>query len=226
MGIIRKARKGLQMSENQDDIGTYTLTVPVPTSFPNLLEAKAVMRNGKATGDPKYSDNFEFEPEHPDLPKLKATAVAVARAKWPGVDISTLKMPFSDGSKLADKAKAKGKDREWSRGKIVLTARSKYPAQLVAIVNSAMKEFEGASFPLAKPYFYNGVECLARVNFVAYDAVDDDGKPGVTCYLQMVCSLNKGTKHSGGQSAAEVFKGYVGIVSNEDPTSGADDIAF
>ena len=216
------------MSEASTE-GLYQTTVPALISFPNLLEAKAVTRGKKSLGEPKYSLNLEMTPDHPDLPLLKAKAVSVARAKWPGVDLSTLAFPFTDGNKLADKAKANGKDREWSRGRAVLTARSQFEPRVCAVVNGAMKDFEDAARPAAKPYFYNGVDGLIEVNFVAYDGVGEDGKPGVTAYLQKACSLNKGKKLSGGQTAAEVFKGYVGLASATDPTKGmelSDDIPF
>lgn len=216
------------MSEDKT-AGLYNTTAPALLSFPNLLEAKAVMRGGKARGEPKYSINIELAADHPDLKPMKAKMVAVARAKWPGVDLSTLTFPITDGDKLADKAAAKGKDREWSRGLAVLTSRSQFEPQLAAVVNGALKDFADASRAAAKPYFYNGVNGLVEVNFVAYDAVDDDGKPGVTAYLQKVCSLNTGKKLSGGQSASEVFKGYVGLKSATDPTAGMqldDEIPF
>lgn len=203
-------------------IGTFAMTVPTLQSFPNLFEAKAVQRNGKATGEPKFSNNLEFLPDHVDFPALKAAAVAVARAKWPGRDLKELSFPFVDGGRLADKAKAKGKEREWSRGRIVLTARSKYQPRLAVVDGGKMIDVEGANIPTHKGKFYNGVSVLAQVTFSAYDAVQEDGKDGINAYLDVVVSINKGKKLSGGGSAAEVFKGYIGTASDEDPTSGAD----
>lgn len=209
----------------QDNEGIFTSTVPAPSTFPNLLEAKAVMKAGKATGEPKYSLNIEFEPDSDDLKAAKAKAAAVAKAKWPGRDFSEIAFPFSSGDKLADKAKAKGKDREFSRGKVVLTARSKYEPRLSVIENGKLVDYEGDKRPTCKSKFYNGVEVLFQVNFQAYDGVGN-GQDGVTAYLNMAVSLNKGTKLSGGgSSAAEVFKGYVGVASQEDPTL-EDEISF
>lgn len=215
------------MSEQTE--GQVTLTKAVTLTFPNLLEAKSVMRNGKATGDPKYSANFEFEPDSEDLAALKAEMVKVARAKWPGCDLKTIAFPIANGDKLADKAKARDKDREFSRGKAVLTARSKYQPRLSVIEGGKVRELEGdAIVATGKQVFYSGVKALAQVNLVAYEPVQDDGKPGVTAYLNMVCSTNKGTKLTGGASAADVFKGYIGSTSDEDPTGGDldDEIPF
>ena len=211
------------MSEAKTTEGVVSTTVPTMSTFPNLLEAKSVMKNGKPTGDPKFSINLEFKSDHADLGVLKAEAMKAAKAKWPGRDFKTnFQWPFSSGDKLADQAKAKGKDREFSRGRTVLTSRSKYEPRLSAIVDGRLIDFEGSTRAAAKPYFYNGVEVLAQVNFVPYEGVGN-GMDGVTAYLNMVLSLNKGDKLSGGgQSAAEVFKSYIGVSADTDPTAGMD----
>lgn len=216
------------MSEAKE--GTVALTVPLTLTFPNLDEARAVKNKaGKASGDPKFSVNLEGEPTHADIEALKAEAVKVARAKWPGVDVKTLKFPFTSGTALADKAKAKGKDREFSRGMIVLTARSKYQPRLSVIKAGCAVDIDGDDKSQVKKLFYSGCQVLAQVNFQAYDAVNDDGKDGVTAYINMVLSLNKGTRLTGGASAAEVFKSYIGTSTDEDPTAGDgldDEIPF
>jgi len=210
------------MSDDKDG-GIYNLTSPVQSAFPNLIEARAVGKKGKEVGKPKYSLNFCFPSDSSDLAALKALAVKLAKEKWPGVDIKTLRFPFSSGDKLADKAKAGGKDAEFYRGKAILVSRSQYEPRLSGIENGKVVDYEGPARIAAKPKFYNGVEVLAQVNLVAYDAVGEDGKPGVTAYLNMVLTTNKGAKLSGGASAAEVFKGYAGSVTTEDPTDDASD---
>jgi hypothetical protein len=217
-------------------IGTVAFqdTGGVLTSFPNVIEKTRVRRAGKETGEPKYSANFEFEPNSEDLKRIKAAIVAVLREAVPGVDLNQIgpvyKIPLENGDRLADKAKEKAdkekttKMREWSRGKAVLTARTTTELELSAIVNGQYREFPDRK--LAKPFFYTGVFCGAEVLFKYYDAVDDNGKPGVTCYLQKIISLNKGTKLTAGTSGADVFKHYVGIQSNESVLDEAQDIAF
>ena len=54
---------------------------------------------------------------------------------------------------------------------------------------------------------------------------DIDGKKQVSAYLNMVLSLNKGQRLGATRSAAEVFKGYAGQMTNIDPTDD-DDIPF
>lgn len=201
-----------------DNPGYVEITKSVVTTYPQLIVAEAFKRNGKVTGDPKFSINFEFEADHPSLSILKETAAKIAAARWPGRDFATLAFPFSSGDKLAEAAKGRGKNREQSRGKVVLVARSgeEYPPQLSAIVNGQWEDFEGDYRAKAKPYFYSGVRCIGRVVFKAYDGVGAN-PDGVACYLSGVGSLNKGERIGGAGSQADRFKGYVGVESDEDP---------
>lgn len=199
--------------------GVYNLTEPVVMTFPNLLVPKAFGQKGKESGEPKFSANFAFAPDSADLKAMKATAARVARAKWPGIDFKVLAFPFSNGDKLADEAKAAKKDREYYRGHVIVAARSKYEPRLSGIENGVAVDYEGDARKAANAKFYSGVKVLAQVNFVAYKGVGRN-PDGVTAYLNMIFTTNKGTRLSTSQSAAEVFKGYVGNISAEDPTAG------
>lgn len=236
-------------TEADKEAGVFLISTPTISTFPNLLEAKAVQRNGKSTGEPKFSLNFEWDPaveaEAAIITAVKAKALEVAKAKWPGREfgkeasktykdengvlqkkLPTFVFPWSNGSELADNAKAKSppRDREFSRGKFVLTARSKFQPRLSAVVGGRIVDFDETSAKANKQYFYNGVKVFAQVNFQAYDGVGDTGADGVTAYLNVVTSLNQGTKLSGGgKPASEVFAGYLGNISNVDPTGGLDD---
>jgi hypothetical protein len=90
-------------------------------------------------------------------------------------------------------------------------------------------EYTDETRATAKDKFYSGVNVLAQFNFEAYDGVDPN-PDGVTAYLNMICSLGTGDRVMGaGASAADVFKGYVGSMSNIDPTGGLgldDEIPF
>lgn len=209
--------------------GVFNLTEPVVMTFPNLMVPKAFGAKGKESGEPKYSANFSFNPDSADLKGMKAVAARVARAAWPGRDFKELIFPFSNGDKLADAAKVNKKDREFYRGKVVIAARSKYEPRLSGIENGVAVDYEDTR-KAAAGKFYSGVEVLAQVNFVAYKGVGRN-PDGITAYLNMVFTTNKGMRIGTNQSAAEVFKGYVGIVSAEDPTAGAasnldDEIPF
>lgn len=218
------------MTESNTD-GIYNLTQPVVMSFPQLLEAKAFTEKGKAKGEPKYSCNLNFNVDSEDLKAIKAKALSLFRANYPdkplhatlenGTKIPLVIFPFASGDKHADARKEKGKaDGEWQRGKVVLTARSKYEPRLSYIDKGKIIDLETeVAKQAAKGKFFPGVEVLAQINLVPYDAVGENGKPGVACYLNMIVSTGKGARISGGQTASEAFKGYAGTVSGEDPTA-------
>lgn len=205
---------------SDDQIGLFSLTIPVVMAHPNLFEAKAFGPKGKESGTPKFSANLLLDPESEDLKGMKAVAAKVARAKWPTRPFAELSFPFTSGDKLADKATAKKKDGEFNRGKVVIAGRSKFEPRLAAIVNGKVVDFEGEARIANKSKFFFGAEVLAQLNFVAYDGVGNN-PDGVTAYLNMVLATGKGTKIAGGASAAETFKGYVGSTTTEDPTGGA-----
>lgn len=220
------------MAEQQ--IGIYNLTAPALMAHPSLFVAKKFGQKGKETGEPKYGASFVFEPEHPDLKPMKSLAASLAKAKWPGRDLKELAFTFKNGTALADKRKAKlGKDDgDFQRGRVVMPARSKYAPRLAMIANGKMVDLEPETpqFMAAKGKFFFGAEALAQFNFVAYDGVGNN-PDGVTCYLNMVLITGKGARIAGGASAADVFKGYVGSASEEDPTAGSlggldDEIPF
>lgn len=208
---------------DKEQTGLFNLTAPVVMVHPNLFEAKAFGSKGKESGTPKFSANFLFDPDSDDLKGMKQVAAKVAKARWPDRKLSELKFPFTNGDLLADKAKNKKppKDGEFNRGKIVVAARSKFEPRLAGIENGKVVDYEGDARLKAKPKFFFGAEVLAQFNFVAYDGVGAN-PDGVTAYMNMVFTTGKGTKIAGGASAAEVFKGYVGHSTTEDPTGGAD----
>jgi len=111
---------------------------PALISFPNLLEAKRVSKS--AAEKPKFSINVEFDDDSTDLSRLKSEIGRVAKAKWPGLNVGeairdgSLVVPITSGDKLVAKAEAKGKKREWSKGKQVLTARSEFDPTLASVI--------------------------------------------------------------------------------------------
>src|SRR5882757_5139396 len=110
----------ITMADQEKMDGIFNLTKPVIMAFPNLFEPKAFKgKNGKELGEAKYSGNFILEPDSEDLKGLKALAVKIARANAPQTELKDLAFPFTSGDKLADAAKAKKKDGEYQRGKVV-----------------------------------------------------------------------------------------------------------
>lgn len=221
------------MTEKMQTI-PYTSAAPHVTAHPHLLEAVKFKRNGKETGEAKFGAVFVIEPDHIDLVNLKAKAVEAARLRWPGVDLKTLQFPFKDGSAEADKRvaklKAEGKEDDkkgdFQRGKVLLKASSKFQPKLSIWPKGAAAPIEltdEAAFKMHGGKFYFGVKALFEVAFQAYDPVREGDKPGVTAYLQQLCSTNEGDRLAGGRSASEVFSGYKGTVSGIDPTKAGDD---
>lgn len=234
------------MSSTPESI--FNLTVPVVLSHPHLLEAvKFKGKNGKETGEPKYSGSFVFPQDNPDLSGLKALALSVAKAKWPGRDVVAdakareFAFPFSNGDvliqkrikALKDKNKEYTGDADFQKGATILKSSSKFQPRLSIVENGKVIDLTDETIKVHKNKFYFGVFALAQFNFVGYDGVGQN-PDGVTAYLNMVLSLNRGEKlTSGGPSAAEVFAGYAGNLSAEDPTTGLpagddlnDDIPF
>ena|SRR5271170_1274850 len=217
-----------------DEVVTLVLDqAPSTLTFSNLFVPKAIGKKGKEQGEPKYSGTFEVDPTSPVFKLVKEEALKLAARRWPGRDTNELKFPWAKGSELADKAKRETppKDREFSRGKAVITARTKHEPTLSYVDGRTLVEnLEGERRAAAKSKFYPGVQVLFEVGLKAYEGVGAN-PDGVNAYLNKVCSLAKGEKIQGlggGQSSAETFKGYLGTTRDYDPTAGgaADDEQF
>lgn len=225
-------------------LGIFNFTLPTTMVFPHLFEARKFKgKNGKENGEAKFDAMLLLAPDHTDFKTYQQRAVAVAKAKWPARDIGAdfksgeFKMPWGSGDKAADKYVKKLTDAgkkddgkaDFQRGKMFIKAASKYQPRLSIIANGKPVDLDDGSFAPHKAKFYSGTLVLAQVNLVAYDGVGETGKDGVTAYLNMVLTLNKGERIGGGApSAAEVFKGYIGHATEEDPTAGNldDEIPF
>lgn len=219
---------------------TYLMTSPAPNAYCFVTEAKAFKRNGKETGDPKYQSTIVFDAEHPDFLAMKALTLKLAKMKWPGKNVQeevkarNFKLPFTTGDSTIAKAKKKASDAgkeydgkvDWLAGKFLVKSSSKFAPQLSVFKDKKIIELNDAILLAAnKKAFYSGVLGLSELAFVPYDAVGDDGKDGVTTYLQSLLSLNKGEKHGGGGvSAVEKFSAYAGQLSEQDPTAGQEDL--
>lgn len=203
--------------------GKYSLTEPAVLTFPQLFEAKAIGKKGRESGKPKFSMGTLYSPDSLDLRAMKKIAVSVANIGWPGRSLQELKFPFAMGDKLADARLAEtGKnDSDFQRGKVVLSSRSIHKPMLSLIENGRVTDLSNDDARLAaKAKFYFGVHVLCTFNFVAYEGIGNN-PDGVTCYIDLIASLNKGEKlGSTGHSAANAFTGYIGKSSTIDPTAG------
>lgn len=222
----------------------YTFQQPVRSGFCNIIKAKAFTEAGKAKGDPRFDATFILEQDSPDLKALKDLCITMAKSMNPGKKLVTRRltqeefddggvvevaMPWKDGTKAADKAKAAGKDQEFFRGMTTLKAASKYAPALSGIEGGKVIAYDNAETrPTLEKLFYSGAFMAPYVQLHSYPAKDD--KPGgVSLWLNAVCFVKHGARLGGaGVNPAEVFKGYAGTASATDPTGGEmdDEIPF
>ena len=221
------------MSNAQID-GRITMQAPCSAMHLNLFEPLAFKdAAGKPKGEPKYSALFRLKPENPELARIKAKMVEVAKTAFPGVAMADIKFPIKNGEALQKqaqlKARQKGETDEAKlaqRGRdylgfVCLKAASKFPPALGLLESNEIVEVNEQTKAASAPKFHNGLDVVATFNFVPYE---QDGKCGLTAYLDSVMKVGEGERLSGGKrSVSDTFKGYVGIVSNEDPTAGLDD---
>jgi len=211
----------------------YTFVEPAILAFPVLVtpEIYNPQKLPNPSGVPGYSADFILNLDSKDLVGLTALAIKLAKAKWPNRDFRAqisageFNWPFKDGTKRADKVKAKGKQYgEAFRGKKYISARTgeKYPPQLCGLVNGAVVDFdsEAAKKLAERDLFFPGALVYARLSVNAYDGDKGDG---VNLRLNMLLGTGQGTKIAGGQKASEVFGSYAGKLTAEDPTRGDTD---
>lgn len=223
----------------------FKMTKPGIMLYPNVIVPKAFGDKPKPDAKKSYSLSIALDQDHPDVATQKSLIMQAAKAKWPGLDVAAeikagrIKVPMSTGDKLCEKRAAKRKaaghedDHKLDafKGKVIFKASSDFPVALgVRVKGQGDIDVTEDNKAVHKEAYYTGCLGLAGFSYKAYDAINEDGKPGVKAYLDMVHSLNSGTRiQTGGRSAAEAFKGVAGGVSSEDPTGGAeldDEIPF
>lgn len=207
---------------------TFKLTSPGILTYRHLEAASAVGGKGKE----KFDVNVELTPEHPDVPMIKAILAKVAGEAFPGRDFSTLQFPLKSGDALADAAiqrarqKAPNSDpgdpRDFSRGKLVIIARTEFRPSLAAVVNGRVVDIDGSDLQSIRNLFYPGCEVFGTFSATAYEGAGQN-PDGVNLYVDEVFSLNRGEKLkiANTRSAADSFRGYVGLTTDYDPTTGS-----
>lgn len=236
------------MTTEKEKAQEFTFGKAVPVAFADIIAPRAFKKKGQEKGDPKYAGTFVFDADDAELKTLQSEVAKLLQANnttgkklKPGrlteeqERLQThveVKVPWMDGTKYADGQKAKGKDAEWARGKILVKATSKYQPALGAIVDGKPIDIAGTpeGMAIAKKYFYSGAYVVPSVALHYYTG--DAEKPnGVSLYFNGVLFVKHGARLGGQRSAAETFKGYIGTISQEDPTGGEaedldDEIAF
>lgn len=227
--------KVVEMAEVKKEVTRFKFeAAPVRMIFGSLIKPiESNYGNGR-----KSALHFEIQagmpPEHPDFKSLKATMNKVARVEFGGdmtdaewnqyIKDKKVSFPIKDGTKIADKGKAKGKNREACRGLVMFKASSsaEYPPALCFVTAGGVVDVEERSQAASK--FYPGVEVGMEVTLKAYPGNDSNIPNSVVAYLSTVCSLGRGEK-LGGSAASRytAFAKNVGTISDDNPMDGADD---
>lgn len=171
--------------------------------YPELLEPKAFMKNGKPKGEPKYSLTHLFDVGDPEvaagLNEAKAAAVKACQDQWPNRDVvaairaGEIQWPFKKGDVEAQKRENKGKKGDFYKGKEVLKASTTFPPDVIGRDRAQI---------IDPKKLYSGMVVRTEVNFKAGDADGDY----VTAYLNFVMKVADGERLAG-RTAASAFEG-------------------
>lgn len=229
---------------------TYDTERPVLGSFMNLAEPRRIDKN-RLNENPTFSGDFELDDvkDADMITRLRALCMDAAKELFPNgvpdedtgttiplseaIKTGKFKMPLQAGERLANKAKAKAEAagntrfREWSRGKTVLTSRSKdeYPPAVTYLEGGKMIVLEdpAAKKAAAGKRFFTGAMVLVGCKLRAYKAVGSDGKPGVKAYLEQVTAVGGGEKLiADTRDPTARFSGYKGIETSDTGGAGSD----
>ena len=192
---------------------------PVRMLYGTVITPKVSDYGGGRKSDPHFEVQAGIPLDHPELKALKAKIAAIAKAEFGTTEgVAT---PLKDGTKMADKAKARGKNRERCRDFVILKASSsaEYPPSLAYVANGAGVDVEDGMRSQVAGKFYQGVNIGMEVTLKAYKGNDENIPNSVVAYLSNVVSLGFGEKLGGGASSrhAGLIKN-VGTVSEDDPT--------
>lgn len=208
----------------------YALTAPAIGAYPTLFVPRRFKdKQGREGKELNYSLNLLFLPGHADIEGLRAGMMeARDRAVAGGLfraDDAVGSWPFIQGAKMADDAKAEGKDREAFRPYLIMRTHTgeKYPPALGCVVNGRPTNVprDASERAVFEKFFFGGMECYAEVGFKAFKV--GTAAPSVTAYLQLVMANGKGETvpvfNAGERSAVGRYGNIVGHVSATDPTA-------
>lgn len=225
------------MTTEASENNRYTTKGAVRALFCTLIEPQKIGKRGKS--DPQYSVTVGLEDGNPDLDGLKAVAIRVAKAAFPGrtiqnpnvpIDSRNIQLPFKAAKDRADQAVKDGKDGSiYNDYLYTMDARSgaEYPPRLVVVgADGKMRELDGTQVKLeGKSKFYHGCYVGIAVSFKHYLSQAEGGigaYSGVKAFISSVAWLKDGPRIGG--SALETFRHYAGAVTAENPLD--DEVPF
>ncbi len=164
------------------------ITAPFRMSFPNVIEAKPFMQDGKPKpgSQPTFNISGIFDPA--DLEKFQAAdpndptklvtvnvalvCAQLAKAEWPELEIKTAMAatwPIRSGDIYAAQQEKKKKNGDAYKGKKIINmkAMQEYPPTLSAVVDGKLKTLNRAfsdDMKLAAQLFQGGHYAVAEVN--------------------------------------------------------------
>lgn len=207
-----------------------------------IVEPKMIDKDGKSVIDPA-SDLGKLQTEVARMLKAKhpgkklvigrrmtqeeldsGTAVEV-NVPWQKGEKLVAAMKSKDGGPASDEKKADA--LKVYAGKVIIKGSSKYRPAIDAVepgtgkILSFTNSDEGVIKAQASKFFYSGAFFLPTFSLNYYDG--DEGKPsGVSLYLNALLFTKHGERIGGrNHNPAEAYKGYLGKISQEDPTGGA-----
>lgn len=212
-------------------------------TYMNVAEAKAFARKGQPLGDPKFSASFVIAPEHPDFVAIKTAVFTLLKENLPGKKLvfgrrltqeeanagaMEVNVPWRKGEEEIARLTEAKKDfkPEMYAGKMIVKASSKYQPALGILEKGGLKSLttDEAIKVHKNSHFYSGAYYLPKFSLNFYAAKGRD-PGGVNLFLDGVIFIKNGERIGGkSRTAAEMFSGYVGKISQEDPTAGAADV--
>lgn len=196
----------------------------VRITFPKLFKGQEEQFNNK--GDAYYSASFLLEPNHPDLPKLKAAIQAAATAKYGAKAGDMLKefqikdkLPVHDGALKASKPYGAA-----YAGMMYVSARNNArtnpaPAVFDSVIDPATGRTRAIETPADSRAPYSGAYVNAIINVFAYNR---DGGQGVGASIVGVQFAKDGERLAGGEVASpDDFDAIVPPQSEAAKTQGA-----
>jgi hypothetical protein len=220
-------------------------------SYANIISPRQYEEKGKKTDKWSYTVDGIFAPKSMDEfqvlgedGQLKSKALSqilaeLAREEWPDIKLKEVFVgvgmkgwPIKDGTKLADAAKARGKDSEAYRDHKIVSLKSNVSEKVTPPAMSAVQKVNGKNViktfsrlvdsdkQMASSMFVGGNYAVAELNIVANLV---SGMYYLTPYFNSIRFTREGAKFGNrGGGLMDRFAGIQGGEEAYDPTAGAD----
>lgn len=187
--------------------------------YGNVITPKTSDYGNGRKSNPHFEVQAGIRLDHPELEALKTEMKRVAKEQFGTLE--GVSFPLKDGTKMAEKAKGKGKNRERCRGQVIFKASSaaEYPPSLAYVTGGKGVDVADDMRAQSAGKFYPGVDIGMEVTLKAYPGNDSNIPNSVVAYLSNVVALGTGENLGGGASSRH--SGLIrnlGVVSDDNPT--------